>query len=246
MSGIETFRDAARRIFPVLLFCLLLAACSKKQDSSEDVGFPESRRKLGLPVKAEEPAKTEAVATPRTNAPPMAAVPKTTNAAPKSAGSEVAKLESEYPDELSWVVGEILNDIVEMCWYAKTGSLEGLKRPAVKLEHEKNPSQLAFKDPCVEKVTVDFGGDTIGPISMTIEGVWTPKSYAVFARSVLEKCGPTPLPAGRSRKYFPSKMREVLSARSRKRPRRAKCQASPRDMVASSTPTISWLVRLMV
>ena len=37
--------------------------------------------------------------------------------------------------------------------------------------------------------------------------------------------------------YFTSRMRDVLSARSMARPMRRKCQASPRDMVDSATPS---------
>ena len=56
---------------------------------------------------------------------------------------------------------------------------------------------------------------------------------------------PTSLACGRRMKYFTSTIREVLSARSSSRPRRAKCQASPCDIVASVVPISRWLARLI-
>ena len=50
---------------------------------------------------------------------------------------------------------------------------------------------------------------------------------------------PTSAALGNSRKYFTSRIRDVLSARSSERPRRRKCQASPRDMVDSAIPSSS-------
>ena len=47
-----------------------------------------------------------------------------------------------------------------------------------------------------------------------------------------------------SRKYFTSRMREVLSARSSIRPSRLKCHASPCVIVASVMPVKRWLACL--
>ena len=55
---------------------------------------------------------------------------------------------------------------------------------------------------------------------------------------------PTSATVGSSMKYFTSRMRDVLSARSRRRPSLAKCQPSPCDIVASVIPRKRWLFAL--
>ena len=61
-------------------------------------------------------------------------------------------------------------------------------------------------------------------------------------------CRPTVVPTsatvGSRRKYFTSRMRDVLSARSSMRPSRQKCQPSLWVIVASVTPAKSWLAIL--
>ena len=52
---------------------------------------------------------------------------------------------------------------------------------------------------------------------------------------------PTSAAVGSRRKYFTSRMREVLSARSSMRPSRQKCQPSLWVIVASVTPANRWL-----
>ncbi len=55
---------------------------------------------------------------------------------------------------------------------------------------------------------------------------------------------PTSAAVGSRRKYFTSRMRDVLSARSSMRPSRQKCQASLCVIVASVTPANRWLGHL--
>ncbi len=52
---------------------------------------------------------------------------------------------------------------------------------------------------------------------------------------------PTSATVGSNMKYLTSRMREVLSARSSRRPSLAKCQPSPWDIVASVMPRKRWL-----
>ena len=55
---------------------------------------------------------------------------------------------------------------------------------------------------------------------------------------------PTSCADGSRRKYFTSRMRDVLSARSSMRPRRQKCQPSLCVIVASVMPANRWLASL--